>query len=84
MRLFMPIGGSSVEVGLTAFFSQVQAELRRKWRRWHLQGVLGLGPRSRHPSGSNGATCSTQVSMLTRVSPDARRSSSFQAEVSLV
>lgn len=66
-------------------FSQVQTELRRKWRRWHLQGVLGWDPKYQHPSaGSNGATCSTQVSMLTRVSPGAGRSSSFQAEVSLV
>ncbi|XP_053456646.1 vasoactive intestinal polypeptide receptor 1 isoform X2 [Nycticebus coucang] len=64
---------------------EVQAELRRKWRRWHLQGVLGWKPKYQHPSGgSNGATFSTQVSMLTRVSPGARRSSSFQAEVSLV
>ncbi|MXQ88960.1 hypothetical protein E5288_WYG020010 [Bos mutus] len=64
---------------------EVQAELRRKWRRWHLQGVLGWDPKYQHPSaGSNGATCSTQVSMLTRVSPGAGRSSSFQAEVSLV
>ncbi|XP_047387480.1 vasoactive intestinal polypeptide receptor 1 isoform X3 [Sciurus carolinensis] len=64
---------------------EVQAELRRKWRRWHLQGVLGWNPKHQHPwGGSSGATCSTQVSMLTRVSPSARRSSSFQAEVSLV
>ncbi|XP_047626807.1 vasoactive intestinal polypeptide receptor 1 isoform X5 [Phacochoerus africanus] len=64
---------------------EVQAELRRKWRRWHQQGVLGWDSKYQHPSGgSNGATCSTQVSMLTRVSPSARRSSSFQAEVSLV
>lgn len=76
--------GSVVAILYCFLNGEVQAELRRKWRRWHLQGVLGLGPRSRHPSGSNGATCSTQVSMLTRVSPDARRSSSFQAEVSLV
>ena len=66
-------------------FPQVQAELRRKWRRWHLKGILGSKLKYHHPSGgSNGATCSTQVSMLTRVSPGARRSSSFQAEVSLV
>ncbi|XP_036189169.1 vasoactive intestinal polypeptide receptor 1 isoform X2 [Myotis myotis] len=66
---------------------EVQAELRRKWRRWDLQGVLGLGPKYQHPPGgssSNGVTCSTQVSLLTRVSPGARRSSSFQAEDSLV
>ncbi|XP_054585520.1 vasoactive intestinal polypeptide receptor 1 [Eptesicus fuscus] len=64
---------------------EVQAELRRKWRRWNLQGILGLGPKYQHPpGGSNGATCSTQVSLLTRVSPGARRSSSFQAEDSLV
>ncbi|XP_025739365.1 vasoactive intestinal polypeptide receptor 1 isoform X2 [Callorhinus ursinus] len=64
---------------------EVQAELRRKWRRWHLKGILGWNLKYQHPSGgSSGATCSTQVSMLTRVSPGARRSSSFQAEVSLV
>ncbi|XP_006155458.1 vasoactive intestinal polypeptide receptor 1 isoform X1 [Tupaia chinensis] len=64
---------------------EVQAELRRKWRRWRLQGVLGWKAKYQHPlGGSNGATCSTQVSMLTRVSPGARRSSSFQAEVSLL
>uniref|UniRef100_G3T899 Vasoactive intestinal polypeptide receptor 1 n=1 Tax=Loxodonta africana TaxID=9785 RepID=G3T899_LOXAF len=64
---------------------EVQAELRRKWRRWHQQGVLGSNPKYQHPSGViNCATSSTQVSMLSRISPDARRSSSFQAEVSLV
>ncbi|KAM5293344.1 vasoactive intestinal polypeptide receptor 1 isoform 2-T2 [Ctenodactylus gundi] len=64
---------------------EVQAELRRKWRRWRLQGVLGWSAKPQPPwSGSSGATCSTQVSMLTRASPSTRRSSSFQAEVSLV
>ncbi|XP_054450703.1 vasoactive intestinal polypeptide receptor 1 isoform X2 [Pteronotus mesoamericanus] len=64
---------------------EVQAELRRKWRRWNLQGILGWGPEYQYPSGgSSGATCSTQVSLLTRVSPSGRRSSSFQAEDSLV
>ncbi|XP_024421645.2 vasoactive intestinal polypeptide receptor 1 isoform X6 [Desmodus rotundus] len=64
---------------------EVQAELRRKWRRWNLQGVLGCGPKYQYPpGGSSGATCSTQVSLLTRVSPSARRFSSFQAEDSLV
>ncbi|XP_037004133.2 vasoactive intestinal polypeptide receptor 1 isoform X2 [Artibeus jamaicensis] len=64
---------------------EVQAELRRKWRRWNLQGILGWGPKYQYPpGGSSGATCSTQVSLLTRVSPSARRCSSFQAEDSLV
>ncbi|XP_032171041.1 vasoactive intestinal polypeptide receptor 1 isoform X3 [Mustela erminea] len=40
---------------------EVQAELRRKWRRWHLKGFLGSSLKYQHPSGgSNGATCSTQ------------------------
>ncbi|XP_023371706.1 vasoactive intestinal polypeptide receptor 1 isoform X2 [Otolemur garnettii] len=77
--------GCLVAILYCFFNGEVQAELRRKWRRWHLQGVLGWKPKYQHPSGgSNGATFSTQVSMLTRVSPGARRSSSFQAEVSLV
>ncbi|XP_006868825.1 PREDICTED: vasoactive intestinal polypeptide receptor 1 [Chrysochloris asiatica] len=63
---------------------EVQAELRRKWRRWHLDGLLGWGSEYQHPGSDNGVTSSTQVSMLTRVSPNARRSSSFQADVSLV
>ncbi|KAF6313738.1 vasoactive intestinal peptide receptor 1 [Rhinolophus ferrumequinum] len=64
---------------------EVQAELRRKWRRWNLKGILGRGRKYQHPSGgSNGATYSTQVSMLTRGSPSGRRSSSFQAEDSLL
>lgn len=70
---------------MTTFPSQVQAELRRKWWRWNPQSFLGRGSEYQHPAGgSNGATCSTQVSLLTRVSPSTRRSSSFQAEDSLV
>ncbi|XP_039081319.1 vasoactive intestinal polypeptide receptor 1-like [Hyaena hyaena] len=64
---------------------EVQAELRWKWRRWHLQGFLGSDPKYQHPSGgSTRVTCSRQVSILTRVSPGACRSSSSQAEVSPV
>ncbi|KAM5232403.1 vasoactive intestinal polypeptide receptor 1 isoform 2-T2 [Hipposideros larvatus] len=64
---------------------EVQAELRRKWRRSNLKGILGRGSKYQYSSGgSNGVTCSTQVSMLTRGSPSGRRSSSFQAEDSLV
>ncbi|XP_019486569.1 PREDICTED: vasoactive intestinal polypeptide receptor 1 [Hipposideros armiger] len=64
---------------------EVQAELRRKWRRSNLKGILGRGSKYQYSSGgSNGVTCSTQVSMLTRGSPSGRRSSSFQAEDFLV
>ncbi|XP_077628354.1 vasoactive intestinal polypeptide receptor 1-like [Crocuta crocuta] len=64
---------------------QVQVELLWKWRCWHLQGFLGSDPKYQHPSGgSTRVTCSRQVSILTCVSPGACRSSSFQAEVSLV
>ncbi|KAM6170554.1 vasoactive intestinal polypeptide receptor 1 [Rhynchocyon petersi] len=64
---------------------EVQAELRRKWRCWRLQGVMGSNSKYQHSlGGSNGVTSSTQVSMLSRVSPGTRRSSSLQAEVSLL
>ncbi|XP_004448681.2 LOW QUALITY PROTEIN: vasoactive intestinal polypeptide receptor 1 [Dasypus novemcinctus] len=62
---------------------EVQAELRRKWRHWRPQGAPGLHAKYQHPRGSCSAV-STQVSMLTHASPGARRSSSFQAEASLV
>ncbi|KAM4688799.1 vasoactive intestinal polypeptide receptor-like [Discoglossus pictus] len=64
---------------------EVQAELKRKWRRWHLERFLGTDMKYHHPSsGSNGTNFSTQISMLTKCSPKTRRCSSFQAEFSLV
>ncbi|XP_007499873.2 vasoactive intestinal polypeptide receptor 1 [Monodelphis domestica] len=64
---------------------EVQAEIKRKWRRWHLEQFLGSDLKYHHPSvGSNGTNFSTQISMLTRTSPKDRRSSSFQADFSLV
>uniref|UniRef100_A0A7M4E2F3 Vasoactive intestinal peptide receptor 1 n=1 Tax=Crocodylus porosus TaxID=8502 RepID=A0A7M4E2F3_CROPO len=64
---------------------EVQAELKRKWRRWHLERFLGSDMKYHHPSlGSNGTNFSTQISMLTKCSPKTRRCSSFQAEFSLV
>ncbi|XP_039693350.1 vasoactive intestinal polypeptide receptor 1 isoform X1 [Pteropus medius] len=77
--------GSVVAILYCFLNGEVQAELRRKWWRWNPQSFLGRGSEYQHPAGgSNGATCSTQVSLLTRVSPSTRRSSSFQAEDSLV
>ncbi|XP_063780615.1 vasoactive intestinal polypeptide receptor-like [Pseudophryne corroboree] len=64
---------------------EVQAELKRKWRRWHLERFLGKDIKYHNPStGSNGTNFSTQISMLTKCSPKTRRCSSFQAEFSLV
>ncbi|XP_035268039.1 vasoactive intestinal polypeptide receptor 1b isoform X2 [Anguilla anguilla] len=48
--------------------AEVQAEIKRKWRRWHLERFLGADVK--HPSiGSNGNNFSTQMSMLTRSQP---------------
>lgn len=64
---------------------EVQGELKRKWRRWHLERFLGSDLKYHHPSsGSSGTTFNTQISMLTKSSPKTRRCSSFQAELSLV
>ncbi|KAM9308092.1 vasoactive intestinal polypeptide receptor-like [Gastrophryne carolinensis] len=64
---------------------EVQAELKRKWRRWHLERFMGKDMKYHHPSlGSNGTNFSTQISMLTKCSPKTRRSSNFQAEFSSV
>uniref|UniRef100_A0A8D2LF98 Vasoactive intestinal peptide receptor 1 n=2 Tax=Varanus komodoensis TaxID=61221 RepID=A0A8D2LF98_VARKO len=64
---------------------EVQGELKRKWRRWHMERFLGSDLKYHHPSlGSNGTNFSTQTSMLTKCSPKSCRCSSFQAELSLV
>ncbi|MBN3273836.1 VIPR protein, partial [Polyodon spathula] len=58
---------------------EVQAEIKRKWRRWHLERLLGTDTKYHHPSmGSNGTNFTTQISMLTKCSPKARRASSLQ------
>uniref|UniRef100_A0A8C6WV69 Vasoactive intestinal peptide receptor 1a n=1 Tax=Neogobius melanostomus TaxID=47308 RepID=A0A8C6WV69_9GOBI len=56
---------------------EVQAEIKRKWRRWMLQRFLGADLKYQQPSiGSNGNNFSTQISMLTKCSPTTRRASS--------
>uniref|UniRef100_A0A8C1THY8 Vasoactive intestinal peptide receptor 1b n=1 Tax=Cyprinus carpio TaxID=7962 RepID=A0A8C1THY8_CYPCA len=63
---------------------EVQAEIKRKWRRWHLERFLGPDTKYQHPSmGSNGNNFSTQISMLTRCSPKTRRASACQDEMSI-
>lgn len=64
---------------------QVQAEIKRKWRRWMLQRFLGAGTKYQQPSiGSNGNNFSTQISMLTKCSPTTRRASECQEHLSTI
>ncbi|KAJ8276992.1 hypothetical protein GJAV_G00070200 [Gymnothorax javanicus] len=63
---------------------EVQAEIKRKWRRWHLERFLGSDMKYRQPSiGSNGNNFSTQISMLTKCSPKTRRTSACQNDSAL-
>lgn len=55
---------------------EVQAEIKRKWRRWHLQRYMGHDTKYQHPSIGSSNNFSTQITMLTRCSPKARRCSS--------
>ncbi|XP_061588736.1 vasoactive intestinal polypeptide receptor-like isoform X2 [Cololabis saira] len=64
---------------------EVQSEIRRKWRRWMLQRFLGAGTKYQHPStGSCGNNFSTQISMLPKCSPTARRASESQEHSSII
>ncbi|KAK1171961.1 vasoactive intestinal polypeptide receptor-like isoform X2 [Acipenser oxyrinchus oxyrinchus] len=64
---------------------EVQAEIKRKWKRWHMERLIGTDTKYHHPSmGSNGTNFTTQISMLTKCSPKTRRASSLQADSSLV
>uniref|UniRef100_A0A3P9Q8Z9 Vasoactive intestinal peptide receptor 1b n=1 Tax=Poecilia reticulata TaxID=8081 RepID=A0A3P9Q8Z9_POERE len=55
--------------------AEVQGEIKRKWRRWHLQRYMGSDTKYQHPSNSSN-NFSTQITMLTRCSPKTRRGSS--------
>ncbi|XP_061653412.1 vasoactive intestinal polypeptide receptor-like isoform X2 [Phyllopteryx taeniolatus] len=64
---------------------EVQAEIKRKWRRWMLQRFLGTDAKYQQPSiGSNGNNFSTQITMLTKCSPTARRASACQEHFSAI
>ncbi|MFT7813858.1 vasoactive intestinal polypeptide receptor-like isoform X1 [Arapaima gigas] len=69
--------GEHVAAGMAEYeYSQVQAEIKRKWRRWHMERFLGADMKSQQPSmGSNGNNFSTQMTMLTKCSPMTRRAS---------
>ncbi|CAK6967900.1 vasoactive intestinal polypeptide receptor-like [Scomber scombrus] len=64
---------------------EVQAEIKRKWRRWMLQRFLGADTKYQQPSiGSNGNNFSTQITMLTKYSPSTRRASACQEHLSAI
>ncbi|CAL8234491.1 unnamed protein product [Arctogadus glacialis] len=63
---------------------EVQAEMKRKWRRWLLQRYMGSDSTKYQQPSSNGNTFSTQISMLTKCSPVTRRVSSSGPEDSSV
>ncbi|KAG5286838.1 hypothetical protein AALO_G00019320 [Alosa alosa] len=65
---------------------EVQAEIKRKWRRWHMQRFLGNGTKYQYqqPSlGSNGNN-STQITMMTKCSPTTWRASEGPDDLSAV
>lgn len=64
---------------------QVQAEIKRKWRRWMLQRFLSADTKYQQPSiGSNGNNFSTQITMMTKCSPATRRASECQEHLSAI
>ncbi|XP_056276382.1 vasoactive intestinal polypeptide receptor-like isoform X2 [Pseudoliparis swirei] len=64
---------------------EVQAEIKRKWRRWMLQRFLGADNKYQQPSiGSNANNFSTQITMLTKCSPGTRRASECQEHLSAI
>uniref|UniRef100_A0A673H2Q7 Vasoactive intestinal polypeptide receptor-like n=1 Tax=Sinocyclocheilus rhinocerous TaxID=307959 RepID=A0A673H2Q7_9TELE len=64
---------------------EVQSEIKRKWRRWHMQRFLGADTKYQQPSmASNGLNFSSQITMMTKCSPSTRRASACQDDFSTV
>ncbi|XP_026998625.1 vasoactive intestinal polypeptide receptor isoform X2 [Tachysurus fulvidraco] len=64
---------------------EVQSEIKRKWRRWHMQRFLGTKTKYHQPSlASNGSTSNTQITMLTKCSPTSHHVSSCMDEFSTI
>ncbi|KAJ8268005.1 hypothetical protein COCON_G00131770 [Conger conger] len=88
MRLvFDLILGSFQGFGVAVLYcflnGEVQAEIKRKWRRWHLERFLGTDMKYQQPSlGSNCNNFSTQITVLTKSSPTTRRPSTCQDDLS--
>uniref|UniRef100_G3NGC7 Vasoactive intestinal peptide receptor 1b n=1 Tax=Gasterosteus aculeatus aculeatus TaxID=481459 RepID=G3NGC7_GASAC len=82
LRLVFDLILGSFQVGLEEgimnerLYEFVQGEIKRKWRRWHLQRYMGSDTKYQHPSIGNSNNFSTQITMLTRCSPKTRRESS--------
>ncbi|KAM6948870.1 vasoactive intestinal polypeptide receptor [Aplochiton taeniatus] len=77
--------GFGVSVLYCFLNGEVQAEMKRKWRRWLLQRFLGADTKYQQPSmGSNGNNFSTQITMFTKCSPNTRRPSACQENFSSI
>ncbi|XP_016127912.1 vasoactive intestinal polypeptide receptor-like isoform X1 [Sinocyclocheilus grahami] len=64
---------------------EVQSEIKRKWRRWHMQRFLGADTKYQQPSmASNGLNFSSQITMMTKCSPSTPRASACQDDFSTV
>ncbi|XP_032821343.1 vasoactive intestinal polypeptide receptor-like [Petromyzon marinus] len=81
MRLYFELSfgsfqGFAVAILYCFLNGEVQAELKRKWRRWCVDRYLSVDLRQQHNSTvSNGNNGATQLSLLTKCSPKTRSSS---------
>ncbi|XP_063075160.1 vasoactive intestinal polypeptide receptor [Engraulis encrasicolus] len=64
---------------------EVQSEIKRKWRRWHLQRYLDNDTKYQQPSlASNGNNFSTQITLMAKTSPATRRASACPDDLSAI
>uniref|UniRef100_A0A8C9T3Q3 Vasoactive intestinal polypeptide receptor 1-like n=1 Tax=Scleropages formosus TaxID=113540 RepID=A0A8C9T3Q3_SCLFO len=85
VRMVFDLILGSFQLSLLDILLQVQAEVKRKWRRWHMERFLGADMKSQQPSiGSNGNNFSTQITILTKCSPTTRRASACHDDSSVL
>lgn len=87
LNILLLIFNSIVKLIVSIFLMalQVQSEIKRKWRRWHMQRFLGTNTKFHQPSlASNGSTSHTQITMLTKCSPTTHRISAYMDDFSTI
>lgn len=68
-------GGVCLEVTAWVCSTQVQAEIKRKWRSWKVNRYFAVDFKHRHPSlASSGVNGGTQLSILSKSSSQLRMS----------